>query len=94
MHAYRDAIRDSDERRVVRYAAILYPGPETRYADGIEALSARPLDPRSFENRLRVVLTEALTDPRRFEGDYDGIGREILPISIGAKTSGSPTNVA
>jgi predicted component of viral defense system (DUF524 family) len=27
MHAYRDAIRDEEDRRVVQYAAILYPGP-------------------------------------------------------------------
>ncbi len=33
MHSYRDAIRDTDLRRAVRYAAILYPGPEVRYAD-------------------------------------------------------------
>ncbi|MDQ3694440.1 MAG: restriction endonuclease-like protein [Chloroflexota bacterium] len=42
MHAYRDAIRDASLARVVSYAATLYPGPEVRYADGIEALSAYP----------------------------------------------------
>ena len=40
MHLYRDAIRDSSLGRVVRYAAILYPGTEVHYADGIEALHA------------------------------------------------------
>jgi predicted component of viral defense system (DUF524 family) len=60
MHAYRDAIRDEDENRVVRYAAILYPGPETRYGDGIEALSARPLQPLELQDRVRAVLREAL----------------------------------
>jgi hypothetical protein len=42
MHAYRDAIRDSNDARVVEYAAILYPGPEFRLHDDIEALSALP----------------------------------------------------
>lgn len=42
MHAYRDAIRDEQGRRVVDYAAILFPGPEVRYDDGLEALSAVP----------------------------------------------------
>ena len=61
MHAYRDAIRDSTEQRVVNYAAILYPGPELRYGDGIEALSARPLKPESLHKRLRTILTKAIT---------------------------------
>ena len=62
MHAYRDAIRHVAGERVVVYAATLYPGPETRYGDGIEALSARPLDSASLERRLREVLRGALTD--------------------------------
>jgi predicted component of viral defense system (DUF524 family) len=62
MHAYRDAIRDLTGERVVEYAAVLYPGPESRYGDGIEALSARPLDTASLEQRLRELLTTALTD--------------------------------
>jgi heme-degrading monooxygenase HmoA len=53
MHVYRDAIRTPIEERVVSYAAILYPGPEMRYRDGIEALSARPLDPRTLQDRVR-----------------------------------------
>jgi predicted component of viral defense system (DUF524 family) len=60
MHAYRDAIRDEDENRVVKYAAILYPGPETRYGDGIEALSARPLQPLQLQDRVRAVLHQTL----------------------------------
>ncbi len=60
MHAYRDAIRDEHEARVVDYAAILYPGPETRYGDGIEALSARPQEPGSLEGRLRHIIHSAL----------------------------------
>jgi len=42
MHAYRDAIRDASGGRVVRSAAILYPGPAVRYAAGIEALPTCP----------------------------------------------------
>jgi predicted component of viral defense system (DUF524 family) len=60
MHAYRDAIRNDDEHRVVRYAAILYPGPEQRYGDGIEALSARPLLPDALGDRARTILSTAL----------------------------------
>jgi len=62
MHAYRDAIRTVDDKRVVSYAAILYPGPEVRYGDGIEALPARPLEPNTLGARLREVLTRELSD--------------------------------
>jgi hypothetical protein len=61
MHAYRDAIRGDDNRRAVHYAVTLYPGPETRYGDRIEALSARPLEPAQLDERLQTVLTAALT---------------------------------
>jgi hypothetical protein len=64
MHTYRDAIRDLTGERVVEYAAILYPGPESRYGDGIEALSARPVDTASLEERLQKVLTAALVSGR------------------------------
>jgi predicted component of viral defense system (DUF524 family) len=60
MHAYRDAIRTGNEERAVKYAAILYPGPETRFGDGIEALPAQPLQPRALQSRLREVLAAAL----------------------------------
>jgi predicted component of viral defense system (DUF524 family) len=60
MHAYRDAIRTASDWRVVSCAAILYPGPEVRYGDGIEALSARPLEPARLQARLAEVLTRAL----------------------------------
>jgi predicted component of viral defense system (DUF524 family) len=42
MHTYRDAIRDAEGRRVVQYAAILYPGTTESYTEGLEAISARP----------------------------------------------------
>ena len=61
MPAYRDAIRGSGLERVVRYAAILYPGPETRYGDHIEALSARRLQPGVLDDRLVAILTAALS---------------------------------
>jgi predicted component of viral defense system (DUF524 family) len=63
MHAYRDAIRNSDGKRIVRYAAILYPGPQTRYGNSIEALSARPLEPEALEKQLRAIIRKALTSP-------------------------------
>jgi hypothetical protein len=60
MHAYRDAIRDRSLRRIVTYAAILYPGREIRYADDIEALTAYPGHSDNLESRLREVLAQAL----------------------------------
>jgi hypothetical protein len=60
MHAYRDAIRGPDVRRLIRYAAILYPGRETRYGDRIEALSARPLQAEELDQRVRRILADAL----------------------------------
>jgi hypothetical protein len=60
MHAYRDAIRDRDGRRAVRYAAILYPGPEQRFPHGVEALTAYPGSALPLVNRLQEVLQEAL----------------------------------
>jgi hypothetical protein len=60
MHAYRDAIRGPSDERVVRYAAILYPGPAIQYGDRIEALPARPLDAEHFDRELERVLKGAL----------------------------------
>jgi hypothetical protein len=60
MHAYRDAIRGTDERRIVEYAAILYPGPEVRYSAGIEALTADPSRPELLRERVRSVLATAI----------------------------------
>jgi predicted component of viral defense system (DUF524 family) len=69
MHAYRDAIRTNTEERIVTYAAILYPGPEERYGDGIEALSSRPLDPRTLQARVREVFRNALDPSARAAAD-------------------------
>jgi hypothetical protein len=51
MHAYRDAIRDEEGDSLVRYAAILYPGPETHYAKDLVALHAYPGSERVLEQR-------------------------------------------
>lgn len=51
MHAYRDAIRDERGRRVVEYAAILYPGPAVHYDAALEALSAVPGSEQQLEGR-------------------------------------------
>jgi hypothetical protein len=63
MHAYRDAIHDFDGVRVVRYAAILYPGPGVQYGKRLEAISARPDEPQSLRMRLRALLEQALGEP-------------------------------
>jgi len=61
MHSYRDAIRDANLHRAVHYAAILYPGPEKRYADNIEALHAYPGHTDQLKDRLFNVLTMAVS---------------------------------
>lgn len=60
MHSYRDSIRDQHGRRVVRYAAILYPGDAQHYTRGLEALPANPDDPVPLRAHLQRVLSEAL----------------------------------
>ena len=45
MHAYRDAIRDSAGRHVVRMAATLYPGRTRQYGREVSALGAHPARP-------------------------------------------------
>lgn len=42
MHAYRDAIRNSDGYRAVVYAAIMYPGETVRFGNELAALRALP----------------------------------------------------
>lgn len=59
MHAYRDAIR-RDDQRVVRYAATLYPGRTTRFAHGLEAISAIPGNGARLQDHVRAVLEPAL----------------------------------
>ena len=61
MHAYRDAIRDALQNHVVKYAAILYPGSESKFfGQGLEAVSAIPGFEQHLHIHLRNVLTKAL----------------------------------
>lgn len=61
MHAYRDAIRDASGERVVEYAAIMYPGSETKtYGQGLEALSSLPGSVGVLNTRLRKLVVQAL----------------------------------
>lgn len=61
MHAYRDAIRDQNGKRVVRYAAILYPGPYVSYSPGLEALQDDPLRAEDLQRRVAQKLRGWLT---------------------------------
>jgi predicted component of viral defense system (DUF524 family) len=56
MHAYRDAVRDSSGARIVRYAAILYPGPTQTYGAGLGALHADPIDEAELRSGLEREL--------------------------------------
>jgi hypothetical protein len=60
MHAYRDAIRDTAGQRVVQHAAILYPGPDAPFDDGIAALRALPGQDSSLRDALRELFARAL----------------------------------
>jgi hypothetical protein len=60
MHAYRDAIRDVHDRRVVSYAAILYPGEGESYLPGLEAIRARPDDEGALVEKLGEILRPRL----------------------------------
>lgn len=61
MHAYRDAIIDSGSgKRVVEYAAIVYPGPTKRY-DGMAALQGRPKQKSALQGQLETIFSDALS---------------------------------
>ena len=60
MHAYRDAIRDSSGQRVVRCAAILYPGRTRVFGSDIAAFQAQPLNPELLDGELTQFLGSAL----------------------------------
>jgi predicted component of viral defense system (DUF524 family) len=61
MQVYREDIRDHEGRRVVRYAAILYPGSFKSYPKaGIDALQAYPGREAELQKHLRRVFTKAL----------------------------------
>jgi predicted component of viral defense system (DUF524 family) len=55
MHAYRDAIQ-LDHRRVVDYAAILYPGPHVSYGTDVAALPAYPTRADELDEALQTVI--------------------------------------
>jgi predicted component of viral defense system (DUF524 family) len=58
MHAYRDAIRDSELRTVVEHAAILYPGPSVTYEAGVAALCALPDNAETLLASLRDTILQ------------------------------------
>ena len=60
MHAYRDAIRNRDNVRVVKVAAVLYPGPTRAFGPDVFAVRALPGAERELTSFLDGVLTEAL----------------------------------
>ncbi len=60
MHAYRDSIRDAEDRRVVEYAAILYPGSTNEFGPGLGALSALPSSVDTLQAMVRNVLNSAI----------------------------------
>jgi hypothetical protein len=67
MHAYRDAIRGRTGERVVRYAAILYPGATETFSPGLEAITARPGQTDLLRGRVGRVMRRAFSafdDPR------------------------------
>jgi predicted component of viral defense system (DUF524 family) len=60
MHSYRDAIRDEAGGHIVRFAAILYPGPTEVFEDGLAAIHADPGDPYGPQRTIRDVLSVAI----------------------------------
>lgn len=60
MHAYRDAIRDNQGRRIVSSACTIYPGPSVSYANGIEAIQGNPAKLEILEEHLRAMIETAL----------------------------------
>ena len=61
MHAYRDAIRDELGRRVVKSAAILYPGPMATFGSGLAALPAVPGEEDLLREEIRSALLPAFS---------------------------------
>jgi predicted component of viral defense system (DUF524 family) len=60
MHAYRDAIRDVDNRRVVRLAAVLYPGSTTSFGPDVFAVRALPGADAELRGNIEVLVHAAL----------------------------------
>jgi predicted component of viral defense system (DUF524 family) len=60
MHAYRDAIRDASNERVVAFASILYPGPTENFGKGIAALKALPGEGGEMRASVSTIFSTAL----------------------------------
>ena len=60
MHAYRDAIRGEGGKRVIEYAAILYPGASQHFGDNVAALEAVGGREAGLRMELDAVLCSAL----------------------------------
>src|SRR5205823_10600896 len=65
MHAYRDAIRNANGTRVVRYAAILYPGETEAFSNEIGALCCRPGSAPGLSQQLYEIVRHQLVDAVR-----------------------------
>lgn len=63
MHAYRDAIRDSLGRPVVRHAAILYLGETMRWGAEISAIGARPTASEALDADLDSLFHTVFVMP-------------------------------
>ncbi|WP_185974725.1 nuclease domain-containing protein [Deinococcus detaillensis] len=73
MHAYRDAIRSPAGAQAVRFAGILYPGPDCSYSPGLGAISARPLHAGALRASLRALFEtqEVLTPTPHHDPDTE-----------------------
>lgn len=60
MHAYRDAIRDKAGRRVVRFAATLYPGITKTYGEGLSAIRLQPGEETETTTRVQAAVRRLL----------------------------------
>lgn len=56
MHAYRDAIRNTDGQRVVSLAATLYPGATKWYGSDVAALRAYPGEAHGLEAEVTDII--------------------------------------
>ena len=65
MHTYRDAIRGEGGKRVIEYAAILYPGPSQHFGDDLAALEAVGGREAGLRMELDAVLASALETSAR-----------------------------
>jgi len=70
MHAYRDAIVDSESgRRVVRHAAILYPGEACSFGPAISAIPADPRNVDALREQVWSLVTAVLAEGARLPAE-------------------------